>query len=771
MDILQEKSFDEKLGGDPPVVNMRIADKIHSITLELLQDEQGRTELASTCNAAPPPIRISLPHLLEWPSSSRIECFRFINSLSCECRFVATPKKSFDDIFSAMLAMISDTNDLDKHQASRRAALETAAVIYPNALEGACTKLAIRLKGLGIKGTRTESLIKEARQIVKENELGKPEQVSSKTTTPVRDVLDDAPVGQDDVVPADWTLSRGGVWLTSDDDASSQISAPVLVCERHVDVTRKIESLTLAWWRDGRWQRRVVDRAAVASTRTIIDELAPFGVPVTSNNAAALVQFLADYEAANLDNLPLTQVTRQLGWQGEHGSDGFLCGTKLIVETDKTKQQDTARQAVVFRGSDDGDDQIASAFRQRGSFKEWKKTVAAVATYPRAKLALYVAFVPPLLPILESPNFAFDTSGPTTGGKTTGLRVAASVWGNPDERDPASVLGTWDATAVWRERASAILNNLPFLLDDTKLAPRPEEVAKTIYAVVQGRGRGRGTTRGLAGQETWRTVLMTSGEQPAISFTQDGGTRPRVLTIWGSPFGETSEATGKIVRRLNEQVVRHHGHAGPRAVQYLLDIRSDWDARRTVYRDSVKEYETLAANNQFAARMAPHFAAIKMAAWLAHEALDLPWAFSDPIKPLWNELVEGAKDADRSAAALRYIRDWANGHQEEFFGRNKENRQPHGGWAGRWNKNVPLPEQGDDQENWPWIGFIPARLRAVLKEGGFEPESVVRTWRDDKSLAVTKEKKKTRFEVKARVGEATPWLIAVTRAAFEKVSQ
>ena len=110
----------------------------------------------------------------------------------------------------------------------------------------------------------------------------------------------------------------------------------------------------------------------------------------------------------------------------------------------------------------------------------------------REKLALYVSFVSPLLQILESPNFVFDIAGPTTTGKTTLLRVAASVWGSPSERDPASVLGSWDSTPTWREQASAVIKNLPLLLDDTKLAHAPDHVAQTIYAIVQGRGRGGG---------------------------------------------------------------------------------------------------------------------------------------------------------------------------------------------------------------------------------------------------------------------------------------
>jgi hypothetical protein len=38
-------------------------------------------------------------------------------------------------------------------------------------------------------------------------------------------------------------------------------------------------------------------------------------------------------------------------------------------------------------------------------------------------------------------------------------------------------------------------------------------------------------------------VLISSGETPVTSFTEDGGTRARALCVWGAPFGPSSDAT------------------------------------------------------------------------------------------------------------------------------------------------------------------------------------------------------------------------------------
>src|SRR4051794_18740252 len=180
---------------------------------------------------------------------------------------------------------------------------------------------------------------------------------------------------------------------------------------------------------------------------------------------------------------------------------------------------------IAFRGLAAGDEQIADAYHAAGSLQGWLRAVQAVAGYPLALLALYAAFVPPLLEILGAPNFIVDWANRTTTGKTTALRVAASVWGKPDERAVDGALGTWDATTVWIERASAVLHGLPLILDDTKRAKNPKVIAEALYSVASGRGRGRGNPRSLAQTRTWRTVLLSTGESPATSFTQDGGTR------------------------------------------------------------------------------------------------------------------------------------------------------------------------------------------------------------------------------------------------------
>jgi uncharacterized protein (DUF927 family) len=133
-----------------------------------------------------------------------------------------------------------------------------------------------------------------------------------------------------------------------------------------------------------------------------------------------------------------------------------------------------------------------------GTWEGWLAAVEAARPFPVVWLPLYAALVPPLMRFLPTlPNFILDLCGSTSQGKTTSLRLAASAWGSPDERD-GGLVRSWDNTRVWIERTAAFLGHLPLLLDDTKRARRAEDVGKTCTTspTASGAGGARSTRPG-----------------------------------------------------------------------------------------------------------------------------------------------------------------------------------------------------------------------------------------------------------------------------------
>lgn len=642
----------------------------------------------------------------------------------------------------------------------------------------------LELRDKGAKNATIESL-KRSINALKRGKRGLRVAQAGERPEPrrIRDKIPNAPMPTDAIIPNGWALTPNGVFeekrRIDPETGEAEVlltpvaPVPIVITGRLRDVADGTESVRVEWWRDGRWLHTTVRRAVIASARALVD-LADQGLPVTSNTASTLAQFLADLEAANLDILPRAQVSATLGWQRTDADEpGFLWGHTLLRprtapvtlgDLDGVAPAQWDRHAIAFHGADGGDVQVAEAFHEAGTLDTWKAAITRVTPHPRAMVAIYGALTAPCLALLGSPNYIMDWAFTTSTGKTTALRMAASVWGNPDERDMSSVLGTWDVTRVWIERMSAVLNGLPLILDDTKRARHPKLVSQTLYDVASGRGRGRGTPRGMQRAGSWTTVLLSTGESPAVQFTQDGGTRARTITLWGGPFGRPTPESARLVTQLDNDLRTNYGHAGPQFVQWLMDRQTDWEAWRVLYRSTQAVYQERAGDNSVAVRFAAYFAAMEVVAQLAHQALDLRWDWGPILDAAWVAAVEESHEADRALQALAAVVTWAELNATTFWGRHFSDydttHTPHGGWSGKWDPN----------DDWTTLGVAPQRIQDILTKAGWdggEIDGLIRTWRDREWLEVDNDRK--RYTKRMRVATESPRLVAIRRSAMESL--
>jgi putative DNA primase/helicase len=541
--------------------------------------------------------------------------------------------------------------------------------------------------------------------------------------------------------------------------------APILIAARLRDIDCETESLDLRYRRSDGWHQLIVDRAVALDSRQIT-QLASRGFPVASTNAQNIVEYLHELEGLNFGDIPITQSTSHLGWQGKRGELGFLCGRSLVLPDGSVElphgRGAGASPSIVFIGSASGDDQIADSVYASGLMEGWLSAIAPIAKFPRVLLALYASFVPPLLLILGAPNLIIDLWNRTSTGKTTALRVAASVWGNPDEQAPDSFIGAWDATPVFIERAASVLTGLPLILDETKRAKDPKLVGKVLYDIAQGRGRSRGNVKGVERTGARRTALLSTGESPAISFTQDGGTRARVLEVHGNPFRRIDEETGMLVHKLNMDLKTHFGHAGPRFVEWLCEYRMLWVDIKETYRSTVADFSAMLPDDSsridlgVVHRLAQSAAAIRVASIYANFAIDnLPCcSLGDPLEAIWNEIVATTGEAAGEDRALRDVVSWAYSRQRTFSGRDKSYGQLDR--SGRW----------DAAPDWEFIAFYPHVLRKALVEFGYEPDAILAGWKERMWLDIGKGRG---FDKSVRIGRDNPFLIVIRREAIKTV--
>ena len=158
--------------------------------------------------------------------------------------------------------------------------------------------------------------------------------------------------------------------------------------------------------------------------------------------------------------------------------------------------------------------------------------------HPRAQIGIYASLAAPLLRILGLPSFTVDWSGRSTTGKTITVVVGLSAWADPSET--AGAFATWKTSVIATEKRLNLVRGLPVVLDESQLAFPPELVGDVLYQVGENVGKGR--EGGWASMLAWETIVLSTGERPALSFTARQGASARVLSVEGYPFGSDPAA-------------------------------------------------------------------------------------------------------------------------------------------------------------------------------------------------------------------------------------
>jgi len=648
-----------------------------------------------------------------------------------------------------------DASDLNRCQSGRRLIVEMLAISYWREMKVAVQTAKKLLRDAGYQDVKPNELMREAREL-RERLLRAGQDAAS--GRPVKSVLPGAPVSNDALIPEGWDLKEDSLTGTSE----VPIFAPVVVTERGRDDRQNRETLTLAWLEAGAWRQMVCHRGDVADARTIVS-LADRGFPVTSVNAREMVAYIAAYEAKNRPCLMTVRVVSRMGYLDDFS--GFLWGRSFLAASTEEFSEELTPTAV-FRGQDAGDDQIVEGYHASGTEKEWSAAVALISDCPVVMFCFYASFVPALAPFIGAPNSVISLAGATSTGKTTAISVAASIWGNPNNRGSRTLVHNWDSTAVFRDRLAAITGNLPLFLDETQLARDWDQVTKTVYSITQGRGRGRGTVDGIAAQSTIDVTLFLTGEKPIWCASPDGGVVARTMEFVAPPFAPAKEAAGSRVAAVNRGIRENFGHAGPQFVRYVLDHRlTEATAWRDEYRRLVDEFSRGGSANAVANRMAESLAAVAVAAKIVHNVLQLPWPFSDPVGPLHETLQKTLVAADKGAAALQIAANLYASNRASFWDpKERFSKQPICGWYGRTGTSPNSTKM--------WVGFDNNRLDQLLRQSGYSLAAMLPIWEERRWLVTeTNSKKTTRLKKAVDLNGRTARMVVISEDALKFACQ
>ena len=231
--------------------------------------------------------------------------------------------------------------------------------------------------------------------------------------------------------------------------------------------------------------------------------LLAMGLRITAspNSRNLLTQYIQTRQPAEF-----ASCTDRIGWHGH----AFVLPRETIGD---------GAERIVFQS----ESQIENTFTVKGTPEAWRERVAALCIgNSRLAFAVACAFAGPLLRPAGVESGGFHYRGDSSSGKTTALKVAASVYGG------AGYLQRWRATDNALEAIAAQHSDCLLILDELSQVD-PKTAGECAYMLANEQGKARATRTGTPrARQSWRLLFLSAGELGLSDHMAEGMKRIKV---------------------------------------------------------------------------------------------------------------------------------------------------------------------------------------------------------------------------------------------------
>lgn len=327
--------------------------------------------------------------------------------------------------------------------------------------------------------------------------------------------------------------------------------------------------------------------------QTLNATLGNYGFLLTDKERKLMASLLINILKETESTIGEVKTTDNLGWDDSH--ETFLLGNKLYKTDGKVFEVAVTGKAKIFseqttpRGSLDIWKRIADIYNRDGL--EWGQAVVASA------------FASPLMPLgaLEKSALLFVT-GDKGIGKSTALKLALSVYGNPER-----MLINKDDTYLARLNKLGIMNSISACFDEmTDLSPK--EASELAYQITQGRGKDRMSSGGedmVLNTTYWSCLPVMSANDSIINALSQHGKDPtaqmsRVLEVQATNINDFLSADELDANeRLLRQLPENFGTAGDMFMRYVTSHKTEVIEMIYQIEKRFKTYAKLNSNYRF----------------------------------------------------------------------------------------------------------------------------------------------------------------------------
>ncbi|MGM9489790.1 DUF927 domain-containing protein [Ideonella sp. YS5] len=358
--------------------------------------------------------------------------------------------------------------------------------------------------------------------------------------------------------------------------------------------------------------------------------------------------------------------TDRVGW---HAGGIYVLPSQCIGPTEERR--------YVFQSESGMED----TFRQHGALADWQQHVAVpCAGNSRLIFGISCAFAGPLLRLAGMESGGFHFRGDSSKGKTTALKISASVWGRP------TYMQRWRTTDNALE-ATAVQHCDGLLILDEIGQVDGRVVGDCAYLLANEQEKGRATRNGLVRKRrTWRLLFLSSGEKSMADHMAEAGKRVmagqevRLIDIpldAGAGMGGLEclngyDSPGGLAEAITSSAARYYGTAGRAWLEWLAGRYASVSERTGPLLDQQRALIVPDAASEQVRRAGARFALVAVAGELAIEAGIVPWSpgqGAEAARACFNAWLSarGHMDNGEEAAMLRQVRAFLEKNGDALF--------------------------------------------------------------------------------------------------------
>lgn len=324
---------------------------------------------------------------------------------------------------------------------------------------------------------------------------------------------------------------------------------------------------------------------------------------------------------------------------------------------------------------------MENTFRRAGTLQDWQTRVATLCEgNSRLVFSLGCAFAGPLLRLAGIESGGFHFRGDSSKGKTTSLKVAASVWGRP------TYMQRWRTTDNALE-ATAVQHCDSLLILDEIGQVDGKVVGDCAYLLANEQEKGRNTRGGLnRKRRTWRLLFLSSGEKSLADHMAEAGKRVmagqevRMVDIpldagvgmGGLEALHGHEGPAALADAVTGAAAKVYGTAGRAWLEWVAERFDTLPARLASLLDTHRAQLVPEAASEQVRRVGTRFALVAAAGELAIEAGVCPWPVgeaAEAARVCFNAWLaaRGHMDNGEDAAMVRQVRAFLEKNGDALF--------------------------------------------------------------------------------------------------------